>query len=298
MTRNHCTLIVPQPYNWEASLKSHGWFQLPPFYWREEEKTLYWATAPEGRPVLLCVKAADEKIKGLEITGDFSDAAPVLGRMRRILNLDLELTEFYELCRQHSFLAEVPVRGLGRIMRCETVYEDLFKGICGMNVQWNQAVRMIRAIAAIGDPVEGGSYRLFPTPRQILDAGESFLKQVGRVGYRSRYLIDLAVRFSDVDLEEMTKQVEAMDGADCRRYFESFAGIGHVTARYLAALYGHFDEPAVDSLVINFLARHRFGGRTPTAKEVVQLYAPFGKWSYLAYWMEFILNDGWIPREP
>ncbi|MDZ7370837.1 MAG: hypothetical protein ONB12_06695 [candidate division KSB1 bacterium] len=298
MTRNHCTLIVPTPYNWETSLKTHGWFQLPPFYWCEKEKALYWATAPEGRPVLLCVKAsADKGMQMLVVTGDFNDAAPVLRRLRRILNIDLELNEFYELCRQHSFLAEVPVRGLGRIMRCETVYEDLFKGICGTNVQWNQAVRMIRAIAEIGEPVEGGSYRLFPTPRQILDAGGSFLKQVGRVGYRSRYLLDLAARFVDVDLEEMTKQVEAMDGAECRRYFESFAGIGKVTARYLAALYGHFDELAVDSLVINFLARHRFGGRTPTAKEVEQLYAPFSKWSYLAYWMEFILNEGWTPHD-
>jgi len=90
-------------------------------------------------------------------------------------------------------------------------------------------------------------------------------------------------------------------GADFRRFLQGLPGIGPVTARYLATLHGFFDELAVDSLVLAFLADTRFGGRRPTEPEVQAIYAPFGSWRALAYWFEFVGSvdptswRGWQP---
>ena len=290
---------IAKPFDLCAMLKSHGWFQLPPFYWDERTKLLRWATAIDDRPLLLTLSAEDAADEQrLFISGEFSPAAEELirGRVRHILNLDLDLTDFYRRCASHPVLRHTSERGIGRLMRCETIYEDVFKSICGTNVQWRQAVKMISNIASIGHAVDGTDYRLFPTPPQIVAAGENYLKEVGRVGYRSRYLTALSERCLAADPQQMISVVSRLSARECRDFFAGFMGIGKVTARYLAALYGHFDELAIDSLVVNYMREHYFDGKTPSDGEIRAVYAPFDQWQYLAYWMEFIINEGWMPN--
>jgi hypothetical protein len=80
-------------------------------------------------------------------------------------------------------------------------------------------------------------------------------------------------------------------------YFLGFKGIGKTTARYLAALYGDYSEMAVDSLVVSYMAKTYFNGKTPGDKQIRDVYEPFGRWKYLVYWMEFIEAEGWTPDE-
>ena len=293
-------LAVDKPFELEPMLKSHGWFQLPPFYWSEAEKTMRWAVRrPQQPPALIDIAQVEgENPHQVSLAVRSSHRAGLTApeqRLRRILNLDLDLKEFYRLCEQDPVLAPVPGKGLGRLMRCESLYEDLFKSICGTNIQWRQAVKNIRAIATAGDRVAGTDFYAFPAPEQILTAGEDFLKQTGRVGYRSAYLISLCRRFAEPDKEIENFQPHSMSYRELVRFFVSFDGIGPVTARYLTALYGRYDEMAIDSLVISFLSRHRFGGRTPSVAEIDTLYQPYGRWRYLASWMEFLLAQGWVP---
>jgi 3-methyladenine DNA glycosylase/8-oxoguanine DNA glycosylase len=292
-------LSITKPFDFEAMLKTHGWFQLPPFYWSEGEKTLHWATAlDDGEPFLLHLSTHADRLHEqiLQISGDAPDREEeIIQKVRHVLNLDLDLSEFYAQCANNAVLQEAPKRGIGRIMRSESLFEDVFKSICGTNVQWNQAVKMIANIAALGKVVNGTTYYVFPTPLQIAVAGETFLKDVGRVGYRSRYLIALAERFL-ANEEKSSAEIEQMSYRECRDYFNNFMGIGKVTARYLTSLYGHFEELAIDCLVIKYMSQRHFGGRTPSEQEIHEVYAPFGQWQYLAYWMEFIINGGWVPN--
>ncbi len=215
-------------------------------------------------------------------------------RFRRVFNLDLDLSGFYEVCRKEETLGGVVERGIGRLMKSESVYEDVFKSICGTNIQWRQAVKSINAIALLESGIEG-LRRPFPGPERILEGGAGFLKEKGRVGYRADALIDLCRRAIDEDLDESFSRVAEKSLQERLAFFTAFRGIGPVTARYLNALYGDFRELAVDSLVISFTAEARFGGRRPKPAEVQKLYEPFGRWRYLAYWMEFILAGGWTP---
>ncbi len=61
------------------------------------------------------------------------------------------------------------------------------------------------------------------------------------------------------------------------------------------ALYGHFDELAIDSLVVKYMTEQHFDGVKPTDRQINDFYDRFGAWRYLAYWMEFIVNEGWSP---
>jgi len=304
--KNQVTLPVPAPFNFEAVIITHGWFQLPPFYWDDQTKTLNWAVkCDDASPILVKIsqdQSAGKKKKPeatLVLPDDAEEQiqAEVIRRFRHVFNLDLNLTEFYRICTQYPILDQVFARGMGRLMRGESLYEDVFKSICGTNVQWRQAVKMIQAISQLGDAVPNTDYHVHPTPVQVLNAGEAFLKEVGRVGYRSGYLLQLCERFANGESDALRVERGEMTYEELKKYFLSFKGIGKVTARYLMALYGHFDELAVDSLVISYMTARHFNGVRPTEKQVEDFYAKFGRWRYLAYWMEFIISGGWVPDQ-
>jgi len=289
---------IRKPFSFIAAMKTHGWFQLPPFYWNEEAGELVWAVRLNGAVSPVRIKPLRETKAYARLRFDIDDPAAqeiVEQKFSYIMNLDLDLAEFYQLCREDGVLAQVPQRGIGRLMRAESLYEDIFKSICGANVRWKQAVKMIHNIAQLGDVAAGTDFHVFPTAVQVLETGELFLKEKGRVGYRSGYLIDLAQRFANGEADAAAVENGEMNADELKKYFLSFKGIGKTTAHYLLALHGHFEEMSVDSLVIKYMSQRHFNGVAPSEKEVLQFYHHYGRWRYLAYWMEFIINEGWNP---
>ncbi len=303
MKKHRFVYNIPAPFDLEATLKTHGWFQLTPFYWDDKSKILNWAVKINDKPIWVTVQQgkAGNNSTQLQFAGHTENSAPdekeIINKFRHIFNLDLDLTEFYEISSQYPLLDQVKKRGMGRLMRAGSVYEDIFKSICGTNVQWKQAVKIINNIAQLGDPIPGTDFQIFPGPKVVVNAGEDFLKDVGRVGYRSSYLIELCQRFADGEPEALAVESGEKTGVELYKYFLGFKGIGKTTARYLSALYGCFEDMAVDSLVLSYMAKTHFGGKKPTEKQVEEFYANFGRWRYLAYWMEFIISGGWSPDE-
>jgi 3-methyladenine DNA glycosylase/8-oxoguanine DNA glycosylase len=301
-TMSTFSIEISQPFHLESVVKTHGWFQLIPFYWDNITKTLNWAVILDGvKPRLVSLRSGDLKNKVLqvilEIQGPLSakQKERLVGKVQTIFNLRQDLGEFYKICEQDPLLKEIPKRGMGRLMRCESVFEDVFKSICGTNVQWKQAVKMINTIGQIGSPVPGSDFRTFPAPEVILQHGEKFLRDTGRVGYRSSYLMALCERI--VHGDPLVEQVEngEIAGKELLQFFLSFKGIGKITARYLAALYGYYEEMAVDSLVVAYMKKTHFDGVQPTIKQIEAFYSQYGQWRYLVYWMEFIVAGGWKP---
>ena len=289
---------IKKPFSFIAAMKTHGWFQLPPFYWNEKAGELLWIMRLKGAvsPVRIKPLRETKTHAWLQFKLDDSSAQKVVEyKFRYIMNIDLDLSGFYQLCGQDGVLAHAPERGIGRLMRAESLYEDVFKSICGTNIQWKQAVKMIHNIAQLGDVAAGTNYHLFPSPQQVLNAGESYLKEKGRVGYRSGYLINLADRFVKGEADAAAAENGEMSPMELKKYFLSFKGIGKTTAHYLMALYGHFEEMSVDSLVLKYMAQRHFNGVVPTEKQGVSVYERYGRWRHLADWMEFIINEGWTP---
>ena len=287
---------ILQPFDLENSLKSHGWFQLVPFYWNESLKLFSWVTLLDS-PVKIDIRqrSRDESKTVLEFTVERTISADekncIIQKFEHIFSLHLDLSTFYSQCESHNVLKYVRKLGLGHLMRSESLYEDIIKSICGTNVQWTQAVKMVNNIAAAG-PIIENLYHAFPSPGTLLEKGESYFKETGRVGYRSRYLLDCCNRFVNGEVQSKQAEKGRLNSDELRSYFTSFSGIGPITANYLLALYGSFEDIAVDSFVLSYMKNMHFGYK-PTPAEVQDYYAQFGSWRYLAYWMEMIINNGW-----
>jgi len=290
------TYSINVPFDLNAIVKTHGWFQLAPFYWQEQEKSLCWVVHLNGQP--RCVRLSQTAGRSVTIACSGlreTHWCKLYAKFRHVFNLDLNLKPFYQLCATDPLLRPIPRLGMGRIMRSESIYEDVFKSICGTNVMWKQAVKMVNSISRLGEKAVDAPYFAFPSARTVLHAGKKYLIETGRVGYRADYLLALCERMEKGDpLAEKAEKGE-MHGEALLTFFQSFKGIGKITARYLAALYGYFGEMAVDSAVLAYMAKTHFHGRKPSEKEVRAHYDRFGEWRYLAYWMEFIANRGWTP---
>src|SRR5207237_9245972 len=111
----------------------------------------------QGRPGLARVEVEGRTL-GTRAARDL-DAA-----VRRILNLDEDLSEFYALVQDDPDLLWA-ASGAGRMLRTSTVFEAVVKTVCTTNCAWSATVRMVTALVEhLGEPAAGGRARAFPTP--------------------------------------------------------------------------------------------------------------------------------------
>jgi len=96
----------------------------------------------------------------------------IVARLRVVLGLDRDLSEFYALCAAHPVLHVLPGIGGGRGLRSACMAENVIKAICGTNVNWDQAVKMINRLGQLGPILPHfRNLNAWPTPREILRAG-------------------------------------------------------------------------------------------------------------------------------
>jgi N-glycosylase/DNA lyase len=163
-----CTETATSPFDFEATVWAHGWAALRPFTWDESSaelsRTQRLATGqvvhlrlrPDGQagpvqPVQVEVEAAGPL--------DALEQAELRRAVRRMLRLDEELAEFYQLATE---FAHWPLRlqpGGGRLLRCPTLFEDIVYTLCTTNITWSGTKRMVdRLTAKLGQPFPGRSF--------------------------------------------------------------------------------------------------------------------------------------------
>jgi len=221
-------------------------------------------------------------------------AAELGRRVRVMLRLDEDLREFHALCRRRPELGDALRFGAGRCLRGSTLWEDVIKTILGTNVLWKQAVVMINRLAQLGDPCPADpALRAWPTPGQVARAGERFLRESVRAGYRSPYIIELAQRQKngDIDLDALDAAAAKMSPDELFKALTAVKGIGKSSAHFLMNLLGRYHHISVDSATYAYAKRAFFRGRKPTEKQIRRRFAQFGRWQSLAYWF-----GRWTPR--
>ena len=215
-------------------------------------------------------------------------------RVDVMLHASEDLSGFYALCKTVPALHEARRLGAGRCMRAPTLWEDVLKTILGTNVTWRQAVTMINRLAQIGDPCPARpELRAWPTPGQVVRAGERFLRNTVRAGYRSPYIMELAKaqKTGDIDLDTIDGTADKLSEKELFDKLVALKGVGKSSAHFLMNLLGHYDHLPVDSATYAYATRELFNGRRPTEKQIRRRFARFGKWQSLAYWYE-----RWEPR--
>ncbi|MBC5824172.1 MAG: hypothetical protein GIX02_04950 [Candidatus Eremiobacteraeota bacterium] len=288
---------VRTPFTVLATATSHGWYQTMPFRLDPELESLERAEAlRDGRVMLLGIRDERSSRRGyrdviVTVRGEGASHRGVAREMMRrciaMLHLDEDLSGFYSICRSRPELRVALKAGAGRCMRGSSLWEDAVKAILGTNVLWRQAVVMINRLAELGDVCPARpALRAWPSPGQVTRAGERYLRDYVRAGYRAPYIVELAHRqkAGDIDLESLDARAAGMDSAELFKALVAIKGVGKSSAHFLMNLLRHYDHIAVDSATYAYAKRALFKGKRPTERQIRRRFAQFGNWQSLVYW--------------
>ncbi len=175
-------------------MRSHGWYDLPPFAYdseRGELATLVAAPAvASSGPVALRFRARDGF---LEARGQLP--VPALRAIAsRVFSLDLDLSGFDAALAGEPALRRALRRGGGRMLRAPTLFEDAVKMLFTTNCSWEATRGMVQRLIALAGV--GGA---FPTPESVAAFTPAVLSRRVRCGYRAVSLARFARRITRGD---------------------------------------------------------------------------------------------------
>ncbi len=262
-----------EPVDLWRTFLSHGVAALPPMR-VDEERREFSITLEPGRTVTV---ASDGTVRGAD--------DGLLPRLLHVLRLDEDLSGFYSLIAGDPALAWA-VGGAGRMIRSESVFEDVVKTICTTNCAWSATERMVGAIVS---ELGNGA---FPGPAAMAEAGDAFYRDVARAGYRGRYLIDVsrAVADGSVDLESYPD----LPPDELERRLLALPGVGPYAAAHIMMMAGCYSRLILDSWTRPKYAR-LVGAKRLKDSTIQRRFRRYGAYAGLAFWL--VLTEDWVPPE-
>lgn len=282
-------IYIPRPENFSfvQTINGHGWSHLLPFEYDEGLATLHYVfrSKKSGRPVSVSIGEEAEQLR-VEAKSDSADAEEVSHSVRHVLRFDDDLDDFYSTIQNEETLAWVRLENAGRLLRSQTVFEDLVKTLCTTNCSWGLTKNMTRnLVEKLGEPAADGR-RAFPTPQALAEVNEQFFGDEIRAGYRSPYFVELAEAVAGGKLEPEAWLVSDLPTAELKKEMKKVKGIGDYAAENLLKLLGRYDGLALDSwLRAEFYKRHN-RQKACADKKIEKHYKKFGKWRGLAMWCD------------
>lgn len=296
MRSSQFAIELPAPFDFRATITSTGWLELAPNSWDgATEKLRRVHRLPDGEVVLLTIRSASGAGgPGVDVTVESGEPLTavhkeqVTAAVRRMLRADEDLSEFYALCEGKSEPWGRASCGLGRLLRSPSVYEDVVKTICTTNVQWGGAKGMVRRLVdGYGDPLPWDpSLRAFPTPETVAGAGLEVFGGTVRMGYRAPFVYHLSssVAAGDLDLESLLDPAPPTETV--KKRLLAIKGVGPYAAATLLALLGRYDDLGIDTAFRDFVRQRYFGGQVVPDEQAKAVYTGWGRWRYLAYWLD------------
>lgn len=273
-------LVLPR-LDLDLVVRSHGWYDLPPFAWDEERRVLSFVALVRGAPVRVEVTEGAQQL-GVRWSGR-APASLVAPLVRRVLDLDADLTLFHEACRAEANrgFAWIAERGAGRILRAPTLFEDAVKVLATTNCTWAATRGMVKNLLALF-----GRGDAFPDAAFVAGLPEKRLKDDARLGYRAPYLATFAEKVASGALDLPRWEEPARPAADLEKEILAQPGFGPYAAATLCRLLGKHEKLGLDSWSRRKVAEIRFRNRKTSDARVERFYAPFGAHAGLAFWLD------------
>jgi 3-methyladenine DNA glycosylase/8-oxoguanine DNA glycosylase len=280
-------LTLPQ-MDLELVVRSHGWYDLPPFEWQPAEKTLGFIFLEREHPVQVVVT---ERTSGLVATAKaLSSKGELRGVLERVLDLKADLSSFHAVCAGDPGFAWIARRGAGRILRAPTLFEDAVKVLATTNCTWGLTKVMVKNLIERFD--RGGA---FPDARFVASLSAHVLA-AAKWGYRAPYLAAFAGRVASGKLDLARWEDPDRPDEDVETEIRAEKGFGPYAADTLGRLLGRHRKLGIDSWSRKKVASLRFRGRAVKDARVARLYAPFGRHAGLAFWLD-VTRDWHEERE-
>lgn len=270
---------LPPEFHFDRVVRSHGWYDLPPFAYDANRGELTTVVAGSGS---LRFQARNGF---LEARG----ALPASSLKRiasRVFSLDLDLAGFDAALAVEPALRGALRRGGGRMLRAPTLFEDAVKMLFTTNCSWEATRGMVeRLIAVAGD---GGA---FPGPESIAALTPAALSRKVHCGYRALSLSRFARRIARGRLDLSSWERREATAEALRETILIEHGFGPYAAEGLMRILGRHEYLALDSWVRQQYRRLHPGPAKTVDRAIARRYARFGDHKGLALWLE--LTEPW-----
>lgn len=282
-----------QPFNFSNTVNSHGWVELEPNFFENDTKTLCRVEKLSSGKIVLLRITGNNDYKNPVITIECEKVNPteekeIKTKVEHILRIDEDFSEFYKLCNAAGDEWKALTKGMGRLMRSPSLWEDIVKTICTTNVQWGGTIGMLkRFVEFYGEPYPGNKkLKCFPTPEKISGTVLKKFNEKVRMGYRSEYVHLLAKQFvkKEIDLNKFTNR--ELTTEQIKKDLLKIKGIGNYAAATLLMILGRYDEIPVDTVFRDFIKTKYFMGDYPSDTKALEIYDKWGDKKFLAYWFD------------
>jgi 3-methyladenine DNA glycosylase/8-oxoguanine DNA glycosylase len=284
-----------EPVAFRETLRSHGLAWLPPNAIDENARELTTTLALEAGGART-IRIVEEPPGEITVTIDGAASAAVRRELERkvraMFALDDDLSRFYAALANDAELAFAR-RGIGRLLRSPTAFEEVVRTICTTNCAWSATTRMLTALVthlgerAPGAPAEGVTGRSFPTAGAMAGADEAFYRDVVRAGYRGPYFRTLAAHVAEgsLDLEAWRAAPRsALSDEELEKLLLELPGVGPYAAAHIMLLFGRSSRLVLDSWTRPTYAR--LAGKKKVAdRTIVRRFKKYGENAGLAFWL-------------
>ena len=250
-------------------MRSHGWYDLPPFSYDREKAVLATAAAVFSAPGGVLV-----------VESSSLDAAALKKMARRVFSFDLDLSAFAASLEGEPDLARALARGGGRMLRAPSVFEDAVKVLLTTNCTWAATrLMVIRLIDLHGTGA-------FPEPEDVARFSRRQLRDRVRCGYRAEALARFARRVASGKLDLSRWEDLRIPAGEVRQLILLEHGFGPYAAEGLLRILGRHDFLAIDSWIRQQYRRLHPGPKKSTDGSIARRYARYGAFKGLALWLD------------
>jgi N-glycosylase/DNA lyase len=270
---------LPSYFSFDAVVRSHGWYDLPPFAYEAGRGEL--TTWIPGPAVLRF------RVLGGRLEAEGEIPKPALSKVaERVFSLDLDLSAFDSALETEPALRRALRRGGGRMLRAPTLFEDAVKMLLTTNCSWAATRGMVQRLIDVA-----GEDGAFPAPESIARFSPAALARSIRCGYRAASLSRFARRVASGRLDLTTWERREAGAEQVREAILSEHGFGPYAAEGLLRILGRHEYLALDSWIRKQYRRLHPGPPKTVDRSIARRYARFGEHKGLALWLE--MTEEW-----
>jgi DNA-3-methyladenine glycosylase II len=209
-----------------------------------------------------------------------------IDRITFFLSLDDDLKPFYETGIKDQKFKPVIERLYGYH---QVKFPTPFEGTCWAILTQRNAMPIAKRMKAklvesygTSLEIDGITYRAFPEPAKLIEAGEDNIIKVIKNSRRTKYLISAAEAFGGLDEEFLrTGKYE-----DVEAWLDNINGIGSWSASFvMLRSLGRMERLNLDDRWLN-LAASKVYGKDLSLKDIHEIADKYGQWQ--GYWAHYI----------
>ncbi len=260
-------------------VRSHGWYDLPPFAYDRESGILATTVSLSSRASAVAFRVRGGK---LEAASDHLARETLRKTAIRVFSLDADLSASASAFADEPALARALSRGAGRMLRAPTLFEDAVKMLLTTNCSWEATRGMVARLIALA----GAGGRAFPRPAAIARLTTRQLRDKVRCGYRAEALARFTRRVTSGKLDLAFWEKRDVPAEEIRSAILAEHGFGPYAAEGLLRILGRHDYLALDSWTRQKYRRLYPGPARTTDRAIVNRYKRFGPHRGLALWLD------------